>query len=103
MEQSRTNYTPGVTKEVNTTDVVWSIPKADHEQADKKAVYARIFLSGDKSRFAFGIDPVTGGIGYPRAIDSEIELFGEQEIKAFRIINDTGATQLDITYTVHYK
>lgn len=96
---------PGTTQQkTSTADQVMSFTDAERTNEDgQKAQKCRILIGTNEGREAFNVDPVTGGLGYPRPGADEFMLDNPQEISNWRIINDTAAETVTITYTMFYR
>lgn len=102
MNTTRTNRTPGTTYTANVSDAVHQIDRAKLHKNDMQAVYARIHNGTNDGKYAYGTDPVQGGIGHPLATGETKELFGFKEIFEWRFINAAATAASDLTITIFY-
>lgn len=103
--ETRQLLAPGVTtQKTSTADTVMNFTESERtNDQGEKAQKCKIKIGTNNARDAYGVDPVTGGLGYERAGGDIFWLDSPQEIEDWRVINDTGAETVTITYTMFYR
>lgn len=96
----------GVSFQKASSDVVQSFTEDEKHRNDlspsEHAVYATIQVEDNPIRFAFGVDPVPGGLGKTRSAGQTLILETAKEIDDFRFINETATANANLQVNMEY-
>ena len=96
---------PEITFEMTSSDAVQTITSSKHfvtgsNVNDKPAHTAAITIETAEIRYAFGVDPVQGGLGHLDGISGVIKLQSYKSIRDFRFISNASGVHATLMITI---